>query len=1218
MRIVIDLQGAQSTGSRNRGIGRYALSFTQAVIRNRSEHEIFIVLNGSFRDTIEPIRARFQNILPRENVRVWQTPGPVSSHSPDNEWRRKTAEIVRECFIASLRPDVVVVTSLFEGFIDDAVTSIGALSITIPTAVVLYDLIPLINRAAYLSDAGVESWYENKIGHLRRANLLLAISESSRQEGVRHLNFPDDHVVNISTAADPRFIRREISELREKKIRRKYGLKRALVMYTGGIDKRKNIEGLIRAYSKLSAELRSQHQLAIVCAVHANERALLDKLVMEQGLGADDVLLTGFVPEKDLVTLYNICKVFVFPSWHEGFGLPALEAMCCGRAVIGANASSIPEVIGREDALFDPRVDQSIADKLTEVLIDNDFRRELELHGLRQAKRFSWDSSARAAISGLENLLQNKTPRHQVFPGHIRRQKLAYISPLPPERSGISDYSAELLPELARHYEIEVVVKQSAVTAPWIRANCVVRTVQWFRANYGQYERVIYHFGNSQFHEHMFELLAEVPGVVVLHDFFLSGITAYMAHQKWAAGVIGAWETELYRAHGYAATIKVRSGDPVQHAIYTYPCNQNVVANALGLIVHSENSRRLAKAWLGPNVGSDWSVIPHLRALPYLADKESARVKVGLDGDDFVICSFGLLGATKLNDRLLGAWLASRLAKNGKCVLIFVGENNTSEYGLNLERLIAQSETNNRIRITGWTDTSIFRDYLAAADVGVQLRTLSRGETSGTVLDCMSYGIPTIVNAHGSLADLPESGVWKLPDDFTNEMLVEALESLWLDPDKRQSLGIKAREIVHVHHSPRECANKYAEAIETIYSGGGGGAFALESTLKRFMTAQSDLSSGIDLANAIASTIPGQAVSKQLLVDISALAKADSHFYEFDFRVKSLREILKNPPSGYRVEPVYSINGQSYRYARHATQQLLGGTPLLLEDDLIDISAGDIFLGLCANVADVYLMRSSFAHFRTIGLKIVFYLDSLALEVAQQNFSADWQRTWLSTVPQWDVAICESNAVASEFKMLLPIIDFERLRCLQIATLEAEYCSESTLGRGAGSEAAATSHSDVHTITEQVISAALDWGNQNTWIPDGGLRYFGAENKLISPVGKKVGLCTVTTGREGWLIHGPYLNLASGDYQVVIQGEISSAGTPPARIEVASHKGLYILAAQVLEPTTRGDNLCSINITLDENVADFEVRVWVAGNATINIGQLAILPISVYRDAVAT
>ena len=1218
MRIVIDLQGAQSAGSRNRGIGRYALSFTQAVIRNRSEHEIFIVLNGSFRDTIEPIRALFQNILPRENVRVWQTPGPVSSHSPDNEWRRKTAEIVRECFIASFRPDVVVVTSLFEGFIDDAVTSIGALSITIPTAVVLYDLIPLINREAYLSDAGVESWYENKIGHLRRANLLLAISESSRQEGVRHLNFPDDHVVNISTAADPQFIRREISELREKKIRRKYGLKRALVMYTGGIDKRKNIEGLIRAYSKLSAELRSQHQLAIVCAVHANERALLDKLVMEQGLRADDVLLTGFVPEKDLVTLYNICKVFVFPSWHEGFGLPALEAMCCGRAVIGANASSIPEVIGREDALFDPRVDQSIADKLTEVLIDNDFRRELELHGLRQAKRFSWDSSARAAISAIENLLQNKTLRHQVFPGHIRRPRLAYISPLPPERSGISDYSAELLPELARHYEIEVVVQQTAVTAPWIRANCVVRTVQWFRANYGQYERVLYHFGNSRFHEHMFELLTEAPGVVVLHDFFLSGITAYMAHQKWAAGVIGAWETELYYAHGYAATIKVPSGDPVQHAIYSYPCNQNVVANALGVIVASENSRRLANAWLGPNVGSDWSVIPHLHSLPYLPDKKSARAKLDLDKDDFVVCSFGLLGATKLNDRLLAAWLASRLAKNGKSVLIFVGENNASEYGLNLEKLIAQSGTNNRIRITGWTDTSCFHDYLAVADVGVQLRALSRGETSLTVLDCMSYGIPTIVNAHGSLADLPESGVWKLPDDFTNEMLVEALESLWLDADKRQSLGIKAREIVHVHHSPRECANKYAEAIETIYSGGGCGAFALESTLKRFMTAQSDLSSGIDLANAIASTIPGQAVSKQLLVDISALAKADSHFYEIDFRVKSLREILKNPPSGYRVEPVYSINGQSYRYARHATQQLLGGTALLLEDDLIDISAGDIFLGLCANVADVYLMRSSFAHFRTIGLKIVFYLDSLALEVAQQNFSADWQRTWLSTVPQWDVAICESNAVASEFKMLLPIIDFERLRCLQIATLDAEYCSESTLGRGAGIEAAATSHSDVHTITEQVISAALYWGNQNTWIPDGGFRYFGAENKLISPVGKKVGLCIVTTGREGWLIHGPYLNLASGDYQVVIQGEISSAGTPPARIEVASHKGLYILAAQVLEPTTRGDNLCSINITLDENVADFEVRVWVAGNATINIGQLAILPISVYRDAVAT
>ena len=113
-------------------------------------------------------------------------------------------------------------------------------------------------------------------------------------------------------------------------------------------------------------------------------------------------MLTGFVSEEDLLTLYNLCKAFVFPSLHEGFGLPALEAMSCGRAVIGANTSSLPEVIGRDDALFDPMNDRAIAEKIADVLTDDAFRSDLEQHGLKQAKRFSWDVCAQRAIAAFE------------------------------------------------------------------------------------------------------------------------------------------------------------------------------------------------------------------------------------------------------------------------------------------------------------------------------------------------------------------------------------------------------------------------------------------------------------------------------------------------------------------------------------------------------------------------------------------------------------------------------------------------------------------------------------------------------------------------------------------------------------------------------------------------------------------------------------------------
>ena len=189
MRIIIDMQGAQALGSRNRGIGRYTLTLTQALVRQRGEHDIVLVLNGAFPDAIDSLREKFAGLLPPENIRVWEAPGPVNSLSPANSWRRNSAELLREAFIASLAPDYVLVTSLFEGLGDDAVTSVARLGNVVPTAVVLYDLIPLIQRDVYLINPVVANWYETRLDSLRRADLLLSISESSRQEAIHFLGF---------------------------------------------------------------------------------------------------------------------------------------------------------------------------------------------------------------------------------------------------------------------------------------------------------------------------------------------------------------------------------------------------------------------------------------------------------------------------------------------------------------------------------------------------------------------------------------------------------------------------------------------------------------------------------------------------------------------------------------------------------------------------------------------------------------------------------------------------------------------------------------------------------------------------------------------------------------------------------------------------------------------------------------------------------------------
>ncbi|MFZ6649158.1 glycosyltransferase [Undibacterium sp. TJN25] len=751
---------------------------------------------------------------------------------------------------------------------------------------------------------------------------------------------------------------------------------RPFVMYTGGIDLRKNIEALIRAYAGLPEGLRRQHQLAIICSVQPADRERLQNLAEQAGLGRDDMILTGFVPDEDLPLLYNMCKLFVFPSWHEGFGLPALEAMACGAPVIAANTSSLPEVVGRKDALFDPRNETEISAKIYQALSDQDWSSSLREHGLQQARKFSWDASAKSAIAALEDQHERS---QQAFRTTVatrsltqRKPKLAYFSPLPPERSGIADYSAELLPELSSYYDITVIVDQEQTDEPWLAANFPLRSWQWFDVHAGSFERVVYNFGNSAFHNHMFDMLERHPGVVVLHDFFLSGI---VAHLEMTGERPGNWSRALYESHGYAALIHRQQVTNANESIWKFPCNLPVIRRAEGVIVHSDYSMQLARHWYGPAVTENWSRIPHLHRMACGVDKQAARKQLQLNDNDFLLCSFGLLGHPKLNHRLLEAWLASPLAADAQCHLVFVGQNDNGGYGAQLLSLIEGSEHGKRITITGFADAELFRTYLAAADAAVQLRGLSRGETSYAVLDCMTYGLPCIVNENGSMKELPAHALLKLADDFPDEILQQNLVNLRNDAALRKNLGAAAREHIRQYHAPDRIAERYFDAIE--------GFFEREPSTKLHRTLRKIAGIGAatkpvepDLV-AVAHCLSINArpsFSRQLLLDIGFIAKTTEKMSvsnkatgktDIRSRLAALVAALAiEPPEGYRLEPVM-MTKSGWRYARRLSCELLGLTDVSLDDDVVDTGNGDVYVsieGLTESSADQVALLNRLAN----------------------------------------------------------------------------------------------------------------------------------------------------------------------------------------------------------------------------------------------------------------
>lgn len=401
MRIVVDIQGAQ-TESRKRGIGRYSTALLDAMIRNAGDHEIIVALNGANQEGVPEIVNELKNVLPEERIKFFYPLSNIAWHSDGVAWRRNSSELLREYFLAGLQPDVVHVSSLFEGATGDAVSSIARRERSLFTAVTHYDLIPYLNQEAYLVSDWARDWYMDKVASLKKADLLLAISEYSKRELVGALGVDCEKVVNISSAISNVFKPAVLDEELHSYLKFKFGLEGRYLMYSGAMEPRKNAERLLRAFAKVKFGGLSDVKLVIAGKIERRDLQSFRNLISDLRI-AEDVILTGFVSDEDLIKLYSACSVYVFPSLHEGFGLPALEAMACGAPTIGSSTTSIPEVIGNAKALFDPSNIEEIADLVRKVLIDKAFANSLRMHARCQSSKFSWDVSAKTALAAFEN-----------------------------------------------------------------------------------------------------------------------------------------------------------------------------------------------------------------------------------------------------------------------------------------------------------------------------------------------------------------------------------------------------------------------------------------------------------------------------------------------------------------------------------------------------------------------------------------------------------------------------------------------------------------------------------------------------------------------------------------------------------------------------------------------------------------------------------------------
>lgn len=239
----------------------------------------------------------------------------------------------------------------------------------------------------------------------RAASFIITPSESVRREVLSHLRIEPSKVVSIPEAPRDIFHPMPIEETIET--RRRLGIEDDFILFVGTIEPRKNLLTLLKAFEEILRSTPHRPQLVIA----GKEGWLMDELfshVKKSGVESR-LRFTGYLSDDDLCALYSSCRVFVYPSLYEGFGLPPLEAMACGAPVIASRIPSIVEAVGSDAArLVSPTDVQALTRSINEILSDENERRQLSLTGQQRAGEFSWEKTARATLAVYDEALKRE------------------------------------------------------------------------------------------------------------------------------------------------------------------------------------------------------------------------------------------------------------------------------------------------------------------------------------------------------------------------------------------------------------------------------------------------------------------------------------------------------------------------------------------------------------------------------------------------------------------------------------------------------------------------------------------------------------------------------------------------------------------------------------------------------------------------------------------
>jgi glycosyltransferase involved in cell wall biosynthesis len=768
--VAVDVQATQSAAHRGRGIARYVAELAAALEAEHGEIVGGYLLNRDLAPpaTLEPLvagdRLRFTDAGVPRGTRLVHLTSPFELAVPlDDLWGRAARRL--------------------------------------PYVVTLYDLIPALFPDRYLQDPGLRQRYRARLELVRAADLVLAISEATAADAADHLGIRPERLRVVGAAVSGRFVPPRsraaalgaagaaVTELRGP-----------FVLYTGGLEDRKNFVRLFDAWAAVPDDVRRERALVVVCDLDEGGRHHLRSLAAERGIG-DSLILTGYVADRVLRLLYQACDLFVFPSLYEGYGLPIVEAMACGAPTIGSDTSAMREVLDRV-ARFDPTDVAAMSRAIAEALTDGPVRAALVDQAARP--RPEWRDVAARTVEGYEYVLGRRS-------GAARRRPLvAMVTPLPPAATGVADYSFRLIEALRSHCDVHAFADGLRWTEGVARAPAGVPVAPVARFDehervHGGYDCVIACVGNSEFHSGALALLQRRTAVVLAHDVRMTDLHALSVDEP---GALTAPYGELLRSmYGPGIPDELTAVGRLtkdQVARYGILMARDVIGRAEHFAVMSEFAARLARLEARP-ADTDRIVIVPFGMPPSRPDARPAADREAL------VVAAGVVNEAKAPDLLVAAWPAV-VERHRGAHLAFVGRCGDRERR-ELAALADALGVGDRVTITGDVSDDDYAAWLDRAALAVQLRATTNGECYASVADCLAAGLPALVSAVGSARELPDGLVGRVDADVTPDALGGMIADLLADPEARSALAERGRRHLGAATFEHAAARLFADVV---------------------------------------------------------------------------------------------------------------------------------------------------------------------------------------------------------------------------------------------------------------------------------------------------------------------------------------------------------------------------------------------------------------------